>query len=163
MATRMVPNKFPEPRWNEFPTYVYLLARSLERTVWEDPSWDIRVGGGTRFLPCAARLALFPPSANPPVSGPPFSVTGKPVARGRVMPKGGITRLLSRLGRAELTVALNATVLAQVSSQPRPAAAFEFSLPTAYPLERVVGMATWTGTRGREACLPHHGCLGDKS
>ena len=47
----MVPNKFPEPRWNEFPTYVYLLARSLVRTVWEDPSRDTCVGGGLSFHP----------------------------------------------------------------------------------------------------------------
>ena len=91
LATRMVPNKFPEPRWNEFPTYVYLSARSLERTVWEDPKQGYTCGGVTRStLQCAARLALFPPSANPPVSGPPFSVTGKPVARGRLLPRGGL-------------------------------------------------------------------------
>ena len=53
-----------------------------------------------------ARSLSFPPSAFPPVSGPPFSVTGKPVARGRVMPKGGITRLLSQLGQAGTVVAL---------------------------------------------------------
>ena len=88
----MVPNKFPEPRWNEFPTYVYLLARSLERTVWEDPSRDTCVGGHSLYPPNVRHgsLSFLPPSAFPPVSGPPFSVTGKPVARGRVVPKGGI-------------------------------------------------------------------------
>ena len=100
----MVPNKFPEPRWNEFPTYVYLLARSLERTVWEDPSRDTCVGVTRSTLPMCgtARSLSFPPSAFPPVSGPPFSVTGKPVARGRVMPRGGLQDCSADWVRLEL-------------------------------------------------------------
>ena len=56
----------------EFPTYVYLLARSLERTVWEDPSRDTCVEGHSLYPPNVRHgsLSFLPPVCFPPRLGP---------------------------------------------------------------------------------------------
>ena len=108
-----------------------------------EPKLGYMCGGA--FLPTSRvrhGSPSFPPVRKPPRPGPPFSVTGKPVARGRVVPWDGNGRSADGIWRTRYSH--NATVLAP--TVPSPLSTPEHSsLPslTAYPTRRASGMAPW--------------------